>query len=324
VITSITAADSSVTEETTGSPVTFERTTETTVVTKNTAVIPVEGTSETSISTDDTGRHDDDIRKNEEIRNISSEEHPAVRNTEPVTEKPEERKETYTVTEADERETGAKDQYSGTYGKNMNWQYDPGSRTLIISGSGFMESEDDESPVFDEKQYDWVGDAEHVVINEGVKSIFSDTFCKFASLKTVSLPDSLKEIGHNAFRNCVLLENVTIPSGVTQIGSGAFMNCNSLKSVNIPDGIEEIQQETFKGCCSLKNIVIPESVTKIDDNAFQNCLMLRDAVVYGHSVSFGSLVFDPQEDNSMLVIKGYEDTCEYAVQNGLEYKKIED
>ena len=102
------------------------------------------------------------------------------------------------------------------------------------------------------------------------------------------------------------------------------MNCNSLKSVNIPEGIDVIRSETFKGCCSLKTVVIPESTAKIEDDAFQNCLMLREAVIYGHSVSFGSLVFEPQEDNSMLVIKGYEDTREYALQNDLEYEQIED
>jgi len=320
VITSITATDSPVTEESTGTSVTSERASETTVITENTVVNPVEGTSGTSISTDVTESRDEGIRKIEENNGTSADER---QNTEPMTEKPDEPKETYIVTESHESRSENSDQYSGAYGKNMNWNYDPGNRTLTISGSGLMEPEDDE--IFtDGRRFSWVSDAEHVVLSEGVESIGADTFCKFVSLKTVSLPDSLKNIGSDAFRNCVSLENVIIPSGVTEIGTGAFMNCNSLKSVNIPEGINAIRSETFKGCCSLKTVVIPESTAKIEDNAFQNCLMLREAVVYGHSVSFGSLVFDPQEDNSMLVIKGYEDTREYALQNGLEYEQIED
>jgi hypothetical protein len=320
VITSITATDSPVAEESTGTSVTPVRVSETTVVTENTAVIPVEGTPGTSISTDVTKSRDEGIRKNEENKEISAGER---QNTEPMTEKPDEPKETYIVTESHESRSENSDQYSGAYGKNMNWNYDPGNRTLTISGSGLMEPEDDE--IFtDGRRFSWVSDAEHVVVSEGVESIGADTFCKFVSLKTVSLPDSLKKIGSDSFRNCVSLENVIIPSGVTEIGTGAFMNCNSLKSVNIPEGIDAIRSETFKGCCSLKTVVIPESTAKIEDNAFQNCLMLREAVIYGHSVSFGSLVFDPQEDNSMLVIKGYEDTREYALQNDLEYEQIED
>ncbi|WP_044975031.1 leucine-rich repeat domain-containing protein [Ruminococcus sp. HUN007] len=320
VITSITVADSLMAEETSGTSVTPVRVSETTVITENTVCIPVEGTPGTSISTDVTESRDEGIRKNEENNGISADER---QNTEPMTEKPDEPKETYIVTESHESRSENSDQYSGAYGKNMNWNYDSGNRTLTISGSGFMEPEDDE--IFtDGKRFSWVSDAEHVVVSEGVESIGADTFCKFVSLKTVSLPDSLKKIGSDSFRNCVSLENVIIPSGVTEIETGAFMNCNSLKSVNIPEGIDAIRSETFKGCCSLKTVVIPESTAKIEDNAFQNCLMLREAVIYGHSVSFGSLVFDPQEDNSMLVIKGYEDTREYALQNGLEYEQIED
>ena len=340
VVTSVTAADSQMTEGTmVTTSVTSVRAPETTSITENTVVIPVEGT----LVTNQTGVNEniiitDETRKNEGGNEEQHEEQPAVQIpetvtekpvvqiTETVTEKPDVVKETVLVTDVKEIKTVDKDLQSGVYGKNITWQYDTGNKTLTLSGSGPMEfdlSDEDEDVYVFENRYSWAGDVEHVVVSEGVESLSYEAFWKFASLKTVSLPESLKEIGSEAFKNCVSLESVTIPSGVTEIRLGTFMNCNSLESVNIPEGVTSINEEAFKGCCSLKSLVIPQSVTKIENHAFENCLTLREVVIYGPSVDFDSMAFDSADNNSMLVLKGCGNTQIYAAQNWMKFERLE-
>ena len=329
VITSITATDSPVTEETTGTSVTPVRASETTAVTENTVVIPVEGTTVTNETEANENRIiADETKKNEGGNEEKHEEQPAVQiPVTAVTENTDEVKETVLETAVEEIKTVDKDLKSGVYGKNITWQYDTGNKALTISGSGPMEFDyDDENEDFYtfENRYSWIGNVEHVVVSEGVESLSYQAFFRFASLKTVSLPESLNEIGGEAFSDCVSLESITIPSGVTEIRFGTFRNCNSLESVNIPEGVTCINEEAFKGCCSLKSLVIPESVTKIENHAFENCLTLREVIIYGPSVNIDSMAFDSVEDNSMLVLKGCGNTQTYASKNYMKFEKLED
>ena len=332
VVTTVTAADSQMTKETTVTTVTSvtsDIASETAVITENTVVIPVEETTVTNEKEVNENRIiADETKKNEGGNEEKHEEQPAVQiPVTAVTEKTEEIKETVLVTVVNESENTDKDQYSGVYGKNITWQYDTGNKTLTISGSGPMEFDyDDENEDFYtfENRYNWIGDVEHVVVSEGVESLSYQAFFEFVSLKTVSLPESLKEIGGEAFADCVSLENITIPSGVTDIRFGTFRDCNSLESVNIPDGVTMICEEAFEGCCSLKSLVIPESVTKIENHAFENCLTLREVIIYGPSVNIDSYAFDSVENNSMLVLKGCGNTQTYASKNYMKFEKLED
>lgn len=335
VVTSVTAADSQMTEETIVTSVTSDnvsetgRVSETTAVTENTVVIPVEGTTVTNETEANENRIiADETKKNEGGNEEKHEEQPAVQiSVTAVTENTDEVKETVLETAVEEIKTVDKDLKSGVYGKNITWQYDTGNKTLTISGSGPMEFDyDDENEDFYtfENRYSWIGNVEHVVVSEGVESLSYQAFFRFASLKTVSLPESLNEIGGEAFSNCVSLESITIPSGVTEIRFGTFRNCNSLESVNIPEGVTCINEEAFKGCCSLKSLVIPESVTIIENHAFENCLTLREVIIYGPSVNIDSYAFDSVEDNSMLVLKGCGNTQTYASKNYMKFEKLED
>ena len=59
---------------------------------------------------------------------------------------------------------------------------------------------------------------------------------------------SLENIANNAFNGCASLKQITIPDSVTSIGRGAFYDCTSLTSVYIPDSVTSIEDYAFYGC----------------------------------------------------------------------------
>ena len=85
----------------------------------------------------------------------------------------------------------------------------------------------------------------------------------------VVIPDGVTSIGDFAFQNCESLTAVKIADSVTSIGNFAFWGCGSLASVYIPDGLTSIGDGAFQTCDALATIDIPESVMHIGRCAFQ-------------------------------------------------------
>ena len=52
-----------------------------------------------------------------------------------------------------------------------------------------------------------------------------------ASIREITISDTVTEIGECAFAVCTGLERVTIPDSVTQIGKRAFNGCDNLTIV---------------------------------------------------------------------------------------------
>ena len=84
----------------------------------------------------------------------------------------------------------------------------------------------------------------------------------------VVIPDGVTSIGDFAFQNCEFLTAVKIADSVTSIGNFAFWGCGFLASVYIPDGLTSIGDGAFQTCDALAAIDIPESVTHIGRCAF--------------------------------------------------------
>ena len=147
---------------------------------------------------------------------------------------------------------GAAAQNSGTTGP-LNWNYDTGTKTLTITGTGAMPdfANADAQPWKDVRN-----EIEKVKIEAGVKSV-----------------------GAYAFRICTGLTSVTLPAGVQTIGEAAFNDCAALTSVTLPEGLTTIGKYAFSGCSALTSITIPGSVTAIGEQAFGNCTALTDITV---------------------------------------------
>ena len=95
----------------------------------------------------------------------------------------------------------------GTCGDNLTWTLNTDNRTLVISGTGEMDSFSYVSPV---PWYDYLSYIKYVTVEDGVTSI-----------------------GDHAFEYCSDLTSITLGSGVTSIGKEAFYGCSSLAVVNV-------------------------------------------------------------------------------------------
>ena len=70
--------------------------------------------------------------------------------------------------------------------------------------------------------------------------------------ETVIIPNGVTEIGRNAFSECKSLKKVIIPDSVIKIGWDAFEGCTALTEVSMPKYLEIIDSGAFNGCTSLK------------------------------------------------------------------------
>lgn len=68
-----------------------------------------------------------------------------------------------------------------------------------------------------------------------VTAIAEKGFAGCASLKSVTLPETLIEIGDNAFSGCAVLESITIPAQVASIGAFVFEGCTALTAIDVDD-----------------------------------------------------------------------------------------
>ena len=162
---------------------------------------------------------------------------------------------------------GAAAQNSGTTGP-LNWNYDTGTKTLTITGSGDMPdfANADAQPWKDVRN-----EIEKVKIEAGVKSV-----------------------GAYAFRNSAALTSVTLPAGVQTIGEAAFNDCAALTSVTLPEGVQTIGKYAFSGCSALTSITLPGSVTAIGEQALGNCTALTDITVgWATPLGIDANVFHP-------------------------------
>ncbi|PNE26808.1 hypothetical protein BHU11_05160 [Tannerella sp. oral taxon 808] len=154
-------------------------------------------------------------------------------------------------------------QNSGTTGP-LNWNYDAGTKTLSITGSGAM-------PNFvTYLDHPWVAfreQIEKVTIASGVTAIGESAFDSFKKLTAVTLPSSVTTIGTFAFANCKALTGITIPSGVKTIKESAFYGCTALTSVTLPEGLTTIEEGVFTNCDALASIELPASLQTIDASA---------------------------------------------------------
>ncbi len=98
-----------------------------------------------------------------------------------------------------------------------------------------------------------------VRIVAGVRNIGNGAFCRCASLRDVSLPNSLKMIGEMSFA-CTNIRSVIIPDSVELIKKRAFAFNPELRSVHIGKSVNYIMPGAFSGCEKLKRITVsPEN-----------------------------------------------------------------
>lgn len=136
-----------------------------------------------------------------------------------------------------------------------------------------------------------------ISLPDSVTGIDSYAFISCSSLETVKLNEGLKSLAYGAFLNCTKLTAVELPDTVTSIGTYGFKGCTSLTSIVIPTSMTAIGNSVFNSCTSLESIVIPASVKSINSNAFDNCISFT--TVYGY---YGTYAETFANDNGYIFI----------------------
>ncbi|WP_314952417.1 leucine-rich repeat protein [Tannerella forsythia] len=168
---------------------------------------------------------------------------------------------------------GAAAQNSGTTGP-LNWNYDAGTKTLTITGTGTMPdfANADAQPWKDVRN-----EIEKVKIEAGVKSVGAYAFRNSAVLTSVTLPAGVQTIGEAAFNDCAALTSVTLPEGLTTIGKYAFSGCSALTSITLPGSVTAIGEQAFGNCTALKDITVGWAAPLgIDENVFHPSVPLQN------------------------------------------------
>lgn len=135
------------------------------------------------------------------------------------------------------------------------------------------------------------GNAQHVVIPDGVEIIGHGAFYGNQDIVSVQIPDSVRLIQWNVFTDCTNLAQINIPNGVIGIGSESFYGCKSLTSITIPDGVHEIPLAAFERCTSLKSVKILGALDLIGANAFDSCRSLTSITIPGDLDRIGEEAF---------------------------------
>jgi hypothetical protein len=231
---------------------------------------------------------------------------------------------------------------SGTFNTDFTWKYIEATKTLIISGNGYMSTSKPKTMPFN----DYRPIIEAAIIEEGAKTIGLHLFSDCTALKTVSIPNTVETIYKNTFSGCSSLISIYIPASVKLIDYPVFSGCISLESIIvdpdnktynspnncnaiiksgfhevnlvcgckntvIPNDVTYIWPHAFSGLTSLKYIAIPESVKNIQAHAFEHTGLTSMAIP--HTVTdIGEAAFAECEDLETVIIGNGIEKISYA------------
>lgn len=94
-----------------------------------------------------------------------------------------------------------------------------------------------------------------------------------ASIKQITIPDTVAEIGEGAFNYCMALESFTIPPLLQKISDRMLCQCKSLTSIAIPASVTEIGAYAFSGM-GITSITIPATITTLGMGMLSGCVSL--------------------------------------------------
>lgn len=114
-----------------------------------------------------------------------------------------------------------------------------------------------------------------ITVADSVVQIGERAFIGFPNLKKVTLSKNLKALGEMAFDRLSCLESVSIPSGVLEIGEYTFRECTSLKKVVFKGNVASIGAFAFSGCKNLTDITKCKGLDRIGTGAFSGCVRLK-------------------------------------------------
>ncbi len=166
------------------------------------------------------------------------------------------------------------DKESGECGKDVSYELDLFTGSLVISGSGNMESfSSGKAPWYSHK-----GIITSIVIGDNITTIGDHAFEGIISLGSITIPDSVESIGASAFEGCTELATIKLGKSVNSIGELAFKGCTGLTSIDIGDSVTSIGDSAFKDCTGLKELTVPAGLDCVGSNEhpiFEGCVNIE-------------------------------------------------
>ena len=179
---------------------------------------------------------------------------------------------------------------SGTCGENLTWEYDAGSCTLRISGTGPMDDWPSGTVPPWKELLNWSAQlVKHIEIGEGVTTVGEGAF--FACpVESVTLPSTLVSVHKGAFSSCYDLRQISLPESLIHIGPDAFSGCR-LKEVQLPSHLQTIGYHAFR-LGEFTKLTIPASVTELKYGIVWGCEYVSLIEFAGDAPVFNGSVFD--------------------------------
>lgn len=84
--------------------------------------------------------------------------------------------------------------------------------------------------------FDYIGNAAHITIPDGVKNVGDGAFKKLDFLETIVCPDSVARIFSEAFSDCKNLTSITVLNKSTEIHPRAIVRCRKNMIIRAPQG----------------------------------------------------------------------------------------
>lgn len=186
---------------------------------------------------------------------------------------------------------------SGSCGNSLTWTYDNNTKTLTISGTGYMynfeKSDYNETSNTSAPWEKYSNSMKKLIVSQGVINIGNNAFYNCNSLASILISNgTTTNIGADAFRDCKKLTDITLGNSITIIGTNAFRNCISLQNISIPDSLISIQSGAFQDCKGLTSITIHDSVIDIGNFAFFGCINLKNAIIGNNVERIGVCAFE--------------------------------
>ena len=169
---------------------------------------------------------------------------------------------------------------TGHCGSNLNWELQPSTGALVVSGSGQMINYTDNSPA---PWSTFKSSIKSVNIGYGATSIGNNAFISCDNVASVILPSTLTSIGNSAFSGCENLKTLSLDDGITTIGSNAFSSCKKLSSVNFYGLTEPTNDQTaFSQCDLLVEVTVPITYSK---NTFCGIPIAKTIILPGQTLT---------------------------------------
>lgn len=199
---------------------------------------------------------------------------------------------------------------SGKCGENAYWEYDDGTKTLTISGSGAMEDYARDMPAPWNKFGEWI---QNIVVGEAITTIGKYAFycCADVEVKTFTIKGNINYVGTSGL---IHAEKLIVGSKVTYLKKTfyyltdfkiievepensvysskdgvlfdkeqktliRFPYGTDITSYVIPDSVVKIREHAFFSCRQLEQVELPSGLERIGYRAFETCIKLEKIVI---------------------------------------------